>query len=131
MTTVAAAQSVQFQPGHKPGQENTAPTAPDLTLGVAEFFAVVLANGTLVRGGGAVSSQRLNPGRYEVVFTRNVRNCAYVGSIADAGFTAVPLSGQIGVTGRDTVEAGVFIITYDSSGAPADRQFMLKVSCVR
>ena len=130
LTTVAAAQSVQYQPGYKPGDENT-PEAADLTLGVAELFAVVHGNGTLIRGAGAVSSTRFGTGQYQAVFTRNVRNCAYVGSISEPTNTLIPPAGQIAVTGRSGNDAGIFVQTRDGAGAAADRTFMVKVSCVR
>src|SRR3954470_17076146 len=43
--------------------------------------AVVNSDGTLDRGKGVVSSLKLATGQYEVIFTRNVRQCAYNATI--------------------------------------------------
>src|SRR4051812_28059558 len=43
--------------------------------------AVVNSDGTLDRGKGVVSSLKLATGQYEVIFTRNVRQCVYNATI--------------------------------------------------
>jgi hypothetical protein len=76
-----------------------------------------------------VSSALLVAGQYEVIFNQNVRNCAYVATLGDPGFTAVPTSGEIVVAGRATSLNGVFIATRDSTGAASSRAFHLAVFC--
>ena len=51
------------------------------------LFAVVEPDGRLARGCGAVSSQKVDieVGAYEVIFDRNVRDCAYVATIGISG----------------------------------------------
>jgi hypothetical protein len=93
------------------------------------FWAVVDSDGTLARDRGAVSAQSFGGGGYEVIFSRNVRNCAYVATIGLSGaeFTSAP--GEITVVGRFGNRRGVFVATHDSAGVSADRGFHLQVSC--
>jgi hypothetical protein len=93
------------------------------------LFAVVNANGTLARGLGAVSSQRLALGAYEVIFNRNVRDCAYVATIGLSGSAFSSPPGEITVVGRVTSANGVFLTVSNSAGAPTDLGFHLAVHC--
>lgn len=119
---------------------NTTPSEP--AVGVAsestddretpakDFWAVVDPDGTLARDRGAVSSQMTNdPGGYEVIFFRNVRNCAYVATIGLSGSQGVSAPGETTVVGRIENRRGVFVTTHDSTGAFANRGFHLQVSC--
>src|SRR4051794_5646185 len=56
--------------------------------------AVVGSNGVLARGRGVASANRTAAGRYQVVFDRDVRGCAYMASIGDQG-SAAPAAGLI------------------------------------
>lgn len=94
------------------------------------LFAVVNADGSLARGFGAVSSQNLGTGNYEVIFNVNVRNCAYVATIGLSGSVGASLPGEITVVGRFDNVNGVFITTSSSGGAPADFGFHLAVHCL-
>src|SRR5215217_6065642 len=49
------------------------------------LWAVVSSEGRLVRDKGARDANRVGSGRYEVIFERNVRSCAYVASIGLSG----------------------------------------------
>lgn len=91
------------------------------------FAAHVDFDGTLVRGFQAVSAQRFGPGEYEVVFSHDLRGSVYVGTVGLPGDTFIPPPGEISVTGRLGVNNGVYIQTYNSAGAPADRAFYLAV----
>lgn len=91
------------------------------------FFAVVNADGSLARGFQAVSSQRFSAGRYEVIFSHDVRGSSYAATIGDSGSTIVPPPGEIAVVGRFGTPNGVFIATRDSAGNLADRGFHLAV----
>jgi len=93
------------------------------------FWAVVDSDGTLARDRGAVSAQRFDVGQYEVIFSRNVRNCAYVATIGLSGSESVSAPGETTVVGRFGNRRGVFVTTHDSTGAFADRGFHLQVSC--
>lgn len=96
------------------------------------LWAVVDGDGeTLVRGNGAVSVNRSSAGIYQVRFASNVRNCVYVASTGLTGASGNPPPGEIGVVGEATSVNGVWIQTYDSAGASADRDFHLIVDCGR
>jgi hypothetical protein len=90
------------------------------------LWAVVSANGTLVRGKGAeflIPRVGSNPGHYEVVFNRNVSNCAYTATLAD---------GFAGSTGADqdfiTQDEFVKVNTAGGNGLE-DLPFHLVVNC--
>jgi hypothetical protein len=93
--------------------------------------AVVKADGTLVTGQSvrAISAVRDSVGNYIVSFDRNVRNCAYVGDIGLDGSEGVSQTGEINTVGAFENVTGVYITTYTSEGALADRPFHLAVIC--
>jgi hypothetical protein len=93
------------------------------------MFAVVNSNGTLARGRNAVSATRLGTGFYEVVFRKDVRKCAYLGTIGLSGAAGASLPGEITVVGRAGNDRGVFVTTHSSGGASADLGFHLAVLC--
>jgi hypothetical protein len=95
----------------------------------ATLTAVVNVDGSLARGRGAVSSSQLGvDGQYEVVFNRDVSNCAYVVSGGEATtlppddavvFTVAPRDGNPnavfvqewdGVLGRDSYSSGFHLM---------------------
>jgi hypothetical protein len=97
-------------------------------------WAVVNADGTLVRGSEVVSAEHLfSPavsGSYQVVFNRDVTNCALIAGIGRTDSANLdPEAGQIGTAYRNGVPNGVYIKTRDASGAGADRPFHLAVLC--
>ncbi|ASW53954.1 hypothetical protein [Plantactinospora sp. KBS50] len=96
--------------------------------GTKPEFAVVESNGTLVRGYHAVSAARLGVGEYQVVFTHDVRQSAYVATTGFTGSLYVPPPGIVVVAGRTGISNGVFIATYDTNGALVDRAFHLVVT---
>lgn len=93
------------------------------------LYAVVNANGTLARGHRAVSATKLGTGQYEVVFRRDVRKCAYIGTIGLSGNVGSSAPGEITVVGRFGNDRGVFVTTHSSGGAFADLGFHLAVVC--
>ena len=93
------------------------------------LWAVVDSDGHLARDEGARDAKRLEPGRYEVLFNQNVRNCAYVASLGLSTSEGAATPGQISTAGRSGARNGVFVSTQDSSGALASRSFHLAVFC--
>jgi hypothetical protein len=92
------------------------------------LFAVVRANGTLVRGCNALNADKPDGnGIYRVLFNQNVNNCAWVATIGlpDDG---VPPCGQISVAGLANPN-GVQVRTFDRDCQPTDRPFHLAVHC--
>ncbi len=101
--------------------EQGAPGAPASTR-----WAVVAADGSLIRGSGVAAASRTASGTYEVAFADSVASCAYAGSLA-LGETA-GATGQIGVGGAAT-ESALRVETEASTGSNADKAFHLIVIC--
>lgn len=87
-------------------------------------WAVVNAAGTLIRGAGANSAGNLGTGNYEVIFAQDVSQCAYQATVSDSTVGA-----EIGAEPRTGNLNGVFVTTWSSAGAPADKPFHLVVIC--
>jgi hypothetical protein len=104
------------------GQPGAAGAKGDKGDPATRLWVVVTANGTPVRGSGAISSAKTATGRYEVVFNRDVTACSDQAtmSISPGEVVAQPLSG---------VPSGVFVATYTSAGSAADKAFQLAVFC--
>jgi hypothetical protein len=90
--------------------------------------AVVTSNGVLARGKGVSSVARTGSGRYQVIFNRDVRGCAYFGTVADTG-AAGPPQGQITAGALASSVNGVNIRTETSNGGASNKPFHLLVSC--
>ncbi|NEP12243.1 MAG: hypothetical protein F6K14_18955 [Symploca sp. SIO2C1] len=93
------------------------------------LFAVVNVNGTLDRGFGVVSSQKLMTGGYEVTFNRNISSCAYVATIGSAASSGIVSPAAISVIGRSGNANGLYVVTSDLSGTRKDEPFHLVVQC--
>ncbi|MEV5695334.1 hypothetical protein [Micromonospora globbae] len=91
------------------------------------LFAVVNANGTLIRGLGVATADRLATGMYQVIFDQDVSAAGYVGTLGLPGSTGVAPAGVISVAGRTGIPNGVFVETFTSDGTAADRPFHLAV----
>jgi hypothetical protein len=106
------------------------------------LWAVVNGDGTLARGSHVTSTEKLElqfltteigptamgDGSYEVIFDRDVANCAYVATLGVGGF-AEPIRGGLLVAPRFAEANGVFVNTYDVDGADTDGGFHLAVFC--
>jgi hypothetical protein len=110
-------------------KESSLGTVPSASVadGSARFVSVTAA-GVLARGRSVVSAARTSDGRYQVIFDRDVRNCAYMATIADAG-AAAPPQGEIGASALASNVNGVAVRTERSDGVAANRPFHLVVPC--
>ena len=89
-------------------------------------WAVVLADGELVRSRGVTSVDRTGPGAYRVTFTGDLSECAFTASQIQ------PDPSLIGFTGLsiDTGTARVLLVqTATRDGVAADRNFTVQVTC--
>jgi hypothetical protein len=111
-------------------KESTLGTVPVsfVAHGLAHF-AVVNAGGQQVRGRGTTSAARTAEGRYQVIFDRDVRACAYYGTIGGPTAAAPPDNGQITVSGLGSNVNGVDIRTTGANGNDANKPFHLLVNC--
>jgi hypothetical protein len=91
------------------------------------LFAVVNADGALVRGLGAAVADRLATGMYQVVFDQDVTAAGYVGTLGLPGNAGVAPCGEVTVAGRTGIPNAVFVCTYAVDGTPTDRPFHLAV----
>ena len=109
----------------------TVATGPDAAPDVAkrDRWAVIAADGTFSDGKGVVSSTALGGGAYEVIFNKNVRNCAYVATIGEFEDSGTESPGFITTAARFSDINGVFVATTDTAGTGADRSFHLYVAC--
>jgi hypothetical protein len=85
------------------------------------IYAVVRADGVLIRGKGATAAEKTNIGTYEVTFDRPVGQCAWVGTpIIEPGI----------LTAVDVPTANTVLVeTFTEDGDPVDRDFSLQVAC--
>jgi hypothetical protein len=111
-------------------KESSLDTVPGafVALGSAHF-AVVNAGGQQVRARGTSSSARTGEGRYQVIFDRDVRSCAYYGTIGGPSAAAPPDNGQITVSGLGSNVNGVDVRTTGANGNDANKPFHLLVLC--
>jgi len=118
------------------GAQNTVPQAhagPAIVAACSgtHVWAVVNSNGTRARHagacGGTISSG--GGGGYDVVFPRNVANCAYVVTIGSSGRSGTVAPGFAVVVGDVSTTNGVFVETFNSGGAEAAEGFHLIVDC--
>jgi hypothetical protein len=65
------------------------------SLAADELWAVVAADGSLVRHSGAASARLMDTGRYEVAFSRSIAKCAVAASIGEPGVAADTPAGII------------------------------------
>ena len=59
----------------------------------------------------------------------SVRNCAYVGSVGDPGFSTNPPPGEISIEGRSTSANGIFVAVFNSGGTLTDTAYHVAVFC--
>jgi hypothetical protein len=88
--------------------------------------AVIASNGTFVSGDGVAASERSAIGVYQVIFTVDVTSCAYIGALGEGG-TPPPGSITTATYGGNT--DGVWVNTYNSTGAATNESFQLSVYC--
>jgi len=94
--------------------------------------AVVTGAGVLARGRGVSSVVRTAAGRYQVIFDRDVRSCAYVATVGDVS-AAGPGTGTASVASLAANPNGVEVrtVAYNAGGNPVNenRSFHLLVNC--
>jgi len=97
--------------------------------GISEH-AVISAAGIFVRG-TAVYHVRYGPGRYEVVFGRDLSTCAYTATVGDPGNQLVFEPGLVSAApGQFSRSRGVYIETRNLGGALSDFTFHLALNCL-
>ena len=86
------------------------------------LWARVRQDGLLLLNSNATGSKRIETGKYEVAFNRDVSKCGFVGSMASS-------AGEIEVERQGEHDEAVSVETFNSSGLLADRIFTVAVLC--
>ncbi|MEX5633140.1 hypothetical protein [Parafrankia sp. FMc2] len=94
----------------------------------APRFAVIDANGQVVRGSAGVTAGLTAAQNVEVLFDRDIRGCAYTASIGGKA-NDVPPPGFITVSQRAGKTNGVFVAMRNSDLTKAVLPFHLTVTC--
>ena len=100
-------------------------SAPMASAASPNLFAAVNAAGTQLAGNGVAGITHLGSGRYEVSFTQNVSQCAYVATTTNAFSQAI----QVFTAGGHISPAGVYVETKNQGGGLTDGPFNLVVDC--
>lgn len=109
----------------------TADTATTAARAGNVHSALVQSNGALVAGQSldAASSSKQGTGTYEVMFDRDITDCAPVASIVYPGSALFSFPGLVTVTGLENEPNGLFVTTAGTDGTSADRPFSVLVVC--
>jgi hypothetical protein len=89
------------------------------------LFARVDLTGTLISGNGVAAVTHLGPGQYEVTFTSDVTQCAYVATTENAYSQAI----TVFTAGGHLNAQGVYVETKNQGGGLTDGPFDLVVDC--
>ena len=92
-------------------------------------FAVVNSDGSLARGSNVTGASHLSTGIYEVDFSTSVKSCAFTATTGLSGSSGTMPPSFVTVAGRNGNANGVYIRTFDSTGADSDLGFHLNVRC--
>ena len=88
------------------------------------LWAKVGSDGTFQSGAGVTASvTQGSTGDYEVDFTQDVSNCAYIATLQNGG------AGTVTTATRATNNFGVWVATFNTAGDPAQEAFSLSVYC--
>ena len=98
----------------------------------SNLFASVNLNGTLAYGNGATGVTHLGTGQYEVTFSADIRQCAYVATTINAYSQALQVftaGGPDAVSGGHFSADSVYVQTKNQGGGLTDGPFNLVVDC--
>ena len=137
LVTAALAGSMYFATTASAGPSNPGNTPGGSSGGVSDsaatipprVFAVLNSNGTKLRGKAVASTARLSTGVYDVRFNRNISACAWTGTVGFGTFGGSTGAATITVSGRAGTNNGLFVTTFNQSGAPTDLPFTVLVVC--
>ena len=92
-----------------------------------KLFAVINADGSLLRGSGVTSSSMPSAAVYHIAFSTNITGCAYLANAGQDAGGAIYDNYHLYTsrTGTDTVVVEI----YDNTNSPLQRPFYLAVLC--
>ena len=96
----------------------------------ATHFAAVSDEGLALARRGVLTTFKMgDDGDYEVVFDKNIVNCAYMATIVSDTAVANALRGQIGVGPAADDQRALVVQTTNAQGQPSKRPFHVAVFC--
>jgi hypothetical protein len=111
------------------------PTGPAISTGftvlavcTSSTWAVVSSTGALVRG-SSNGSASLGPGEFQVSFTVDVSQCAWVTSLAEPGSSGSPPPGFITSAGRLNDPWGIWVNTFNDTANLTSASFHIAAFC--
>jgi hypothetical protein len=111
-------------------ESSLGPVPTAFLAGGGTRFAVVNAGGQAVRGRDVSSAARTSEGRYQVIFSGDVRSCGYFATVGDESASVPPQNSQISVGSLGSNVNGVSVRTENgTNGTELDRPFHLIVMC--
>ena len=111
-------------------ESDLGPVPSAFVAGGVTHFAAVNDEGQLVRRRGVLSSFKTSEdGDYQVVFDKEIANCAFQATVVNAAPTSNALRGQIGVGVAAGDARALQVQTTNATGAPAKRSFHLSILC--
>lgn len=122
--------------GAQPAARIDPPVAPAGAFPTCSAFcAVINSDGTIARAHIYTTASHISTGEYQVLFytsvsaQKNISKCAYnvtPGETVNSGQQSATFAT---VAGRASTTNGVYIATYDQTGAAVDAPFHLVVTC--
>jgi hypothetical protein len=101
------------------------PEAAEAGKAKSPLWAVMAADGTLVRGNGVGLAFRASTGVYVVYLDRDLSTCAFTAS------TSGGWAGQVGVEESVAAAGRIVVYTVNSAGALLDQPFHLIATCLK
>src|SRR5580692_9566200 len=98
----------------------------------SNLFASVNLNGTLAHGNGVTGVTHIGTGQYEVTFSADIQQCAYVATTINAYSQALQVftaGGPVAVSGGHLSADSVYVQTKNQGGGLTDGPFNLVVDC--
>ncbi len=106
-----------------------ADNASDIGTAPVLLWAVMDPDATINRSSGGVTAASLFTGAYEVIFPRNITNCAFTATAGVSDSVSTGDSLTTSVVGRDGNSGGVFLQVWDETGAAVDFGVHMIVAC--
>jgi hypothetical protein len=120
-------------PNPAAGKASVTPNFSTTTAVKVKAAAVINSNATVLRASTlpyhVTSVSSLGTGVYDLRFSHSISGCAWVGTVGLGTFSGSTGAAQITMTGRVGTNNGLFITTFNGTGAPANEPFHVIVVC--
>ncbi len=137
LTTMAAMSSAPAFAGEQPAADaaTSFSVLPATSTNCSTYCAVVNSDGSLARGHAFTTSSHISTGEYEVDFyakassPKDISKCVWLATPGFGTFSGDQSATFVTVAGRVDTTNGVWVHTFDQTGASVDAPFLLEVSC--